>query len=152
MNFNDRYRVNQPAVIAEIIDSEAIIVNLDSGAYYSLRDSGCAIWEMLAQGLTVDQTSAALVSRYAGAEEVIAAGVTALTQELLAEQLMLPVDAPADVAAPAALHANGNRPAFQPPLLEKYTDMADLLLLDPIHEVDETGWPHAAPPQAQPHG
>ena len=36
-------------------------------------------------------------------------------------------------------------------LVDAHPD-ADLLLLDPIHEVDETGWPHAAPPQAQPHG
>jgi hypothetical protein len=27
------------------------------------------------------------------------------------------------------------------PLLRKYTDMRDLLLLDPIHDVDEQGWP-----------
>jgi hypothetical protein len=26
-------------------------------------------------------------------------------------------------------------------LFEKYTDMESLLLADPIHEVDEQGWP-----------
>jgi hypothetical protein len=31
--------------------------------------------------------------------------------------------------------------AFQPPTLRKYTDMQDLLLIDPIHEVDDLGWP-----------
>jgi hypothetical protein len=31
--------------------------------------------------------------------------------------------------------------AFVAPVLHKHTDMQDLLLLDPIHEVDETGWP-----------
>ena len=35
--------------------------------------------------------------------------------------------------------------AFETPVLEKYTDMAELLLLDPIHDVDATGWPHPAP-------
>lgn len=29
------FRINSPSVIGEIIDGEAIIVNLDSGAYYS---------------------------------------------------------------------------------------------------------------------
>jgi len=37
------------------------------------------------------------------------------------------------------------RPPFVKPILQKYTDMADLLLLDPIHEVGEQGWPHPAP-------
>jgi len=32
--------------------------------------------------------------------------------------------------------------AFEKPKLQKFTDMQDLLLLDPIHEVDEAGWPH----------
>jgi len=30
---------------------------------------------------------------------------------------------------------------FQPPTLNKYTDMRDMLLLDPIHDVGESGWP-----------
>ena len=149
MNLNDYLRINQPAVIAEVIDGEAIIVNLDSGAYYSLRDSGCAVWELLAQGLTPAQTSAALATRYTGSSDAIARGVATLAQELLALQLMIPTASP-PVAPPPTSHTNGDRPTFQPPTLEKYTDMADLLLLDPIHEVDETGWPHAAPPQIEP--
>jgi hypothetical protein len=32
---------------------------------------------------------------------------------------------------------------FIPPTFEKFTDMEDMLLLDPIHEVDEEGWPMA---------
>ena len=28
--------------------------------------------------------------------------------------------------------------------LGKYTDMQELLLLDPVHEVDEAGWPNRA--------
>jgi hypothetical protein len=39
----------------------------------------------------------------------------------------------------------GDRPVFGQPVLEKFTDMADLLLLDPIHEVGEAGWPQRAP-------
>jgi hypothetical protein len=31
------------------------------------------------------------------------------------------------------------------PVLEKYTDMQELLLLDPIHDVEEAGWPKARP-------
>jgi hypothetical protein len=31
--------------------------------------------------------------------------------------------------------------AFVPPSLAKFQDMQDLLLLDPIHETDEPGWP-----------
>ncbi len=37
----------------------------------------------------------------------------------------------------------GDRPAFEAPVLESYSDMQDLLLLDPIHDVDDAGWPVA---------
>jgi hypothetical protein len=29
-----------------------------------------------------------------------------------------------------------------PPALEKFTNMQDILLLDPIHDVSDMGWPH----------
>jgi hypothetical protein len=41
--------------------------------------------------------------------------------------------------------AEGKKPDFEAPVLNRYTDMQDLLLLDPIHEVDETGWPIQKP-------
>jgi hypothetical protein len=31
---------------------------------------------------------------------------------------------------------------FEPPKFAKYNDMQNLLLSDPIHDVDETGWPN----------
>jgi len=141
------YRINQPAVIAEVLDGEAIIVNLDSGAYYSLRDSACAIWNLLAQHCTPAEVVAGVQAQYAGNVDTIQAGVDKLLAELLAESLLVPAehtstDAPTlDRDGVGA----GNLPPFAPPLLEKFTDMVDLLLLDPIHEVDETGWPLPAP-------
>lgn len=146
MNTNQSYRINQPAVIAEVIDGEAIIVNLDSGAYYSLRDSACAIWELVAQQMTIPQVVQTLATRYAGPQEAIAAGVTALVEQMLAEQIILPAAAESSSGSPALPpNGAGDLPPFQPPALEKFTDMADLLLLDPIHEVDAMGWPHPAP-------
>ena len=34
---------------------------------------------------------------------------------------------------------------YAAPKLATYSDLQDLLLLDPIHDVDETGWPAARP-------
>ena len=51
-------------------------------------------------------------------------------------------------AATAGSAAGGNRDSakipFEPPRLERYTDMKDYFLLDPIHEVDSAGWPRPA--------
>jgi hypothetical protein len=43
--------------------------------------------------------------------------------------------------------ADTPRPAlpWTPPTLSAYSDMADLFKLDPIHDVDEAGWPSRPP-------
>lgn len=145
MNPYPNYRVNQPAVIAEVIDNEAIIVNLDSGAYYSLRGSACLIWEMLARQMAVPTVVQDLSQRFADTPDAIQAGVDALVADLLGEQLLVPADGDATLAELPAIPGNGDRLPFETPVLEKYTDMAELLLLDPIHDVDAAGWPQPAP-------
>ena len=40
-----------------------------------------------------------------------------------------------------------NKIPFEEPKLEKYSDMEDLLLLDPIHDVEDEGWPKANVPE-----
>jgi hypothetical protein len=35
-----------------------------------------------------------------------------------------------------------DRRDYDPPLLNSYNDLQDLALLDPIHDVEETGWPN----------
>lgn len=155
MNANQSYRINHPAVIAEVIDDEAIVVNLDSGAYYSLRNSACAIWELLTHHHTLSEVVASARAAYAGSADEIWDGVVRLLDELVTESLLVPTDtappdtAPPDTAPPATsvlkARDEGDRPVFGQPVLEKFTDMADLLLLDPIHEVGEAGWPQRAP-------
>jgi hypothetical protein len=39
----------------------------------------------------------------------------------------------------------GKRRAYVAPAFDRYTDMAELLLIDPVHDVDEAGWPQPLP-------
>ena len=39
-----RYRVNSEQVINETIDGEAIMIDLASGAYFSLSQVGAEVW------------------------------------------------------------------------------------------------------------
>jgi len=146
MDFSSTWRIAAPAVLSETVDGEAIIVNLDTGAYYSLTGIGAEIWDLLQEGASLETLLSWINGHYAGEPQQIAAGVTALIEELLAEQLVLPGDAPAAVPDLMASPASAGRPPFVRPALEKFTDMADLLLLDPIHEVDAEGWPHPVMP------
>lgn len=147
MNVAEQYRLNQPAVISEVVDGEAVIVNLDSGAYFSLRDTGCVIWNLLIQGMAPSDVAKTVGDRYSEAGHVIDSAVRALVADLLSERLLVPANSPStaqNLALPLGAE-NGARLPFHPPVLEKFTDMAELLLLDPIHDVQGTGWPHAGP-------
>jgi hypothetical protein len=48
----------------------------------------------------------------------------------------------------AQVQPGPEKPRFEPPILRTFEDMQDLLLLDPIHEVDEMGWPNAKKDEA----
>ena len=145
MTANLRYCVNQPTVISETIDGEAIIINLDTGAYYSLREAGAAIWNLLLQGPTFRQVIDQLSDWYDhSSSDELACGLQSLLDELERENLILStpnghVNQYLETALPPDMPTEKRR--FTPPALEKYTDMAELLLLDPIHEVDDAGWP-----------
>jgi hypothetical protein len=137
-----RFRVNVPDVVFEAFDEEIVLVNLESGNYYSVRGSGPEIWMALAQGENLDQIGRNLQARYSGEPSAIQAAVVEFVDRLIAEKLLL-IDGDSAAALALAPIAAGDRAAFESPVLESYSDMQDLLLLDPIHDVDQAGWPVA---------
>ena len=140
-----RLRVNSPNVIYETIEGEVILIDLKTGTYYSLRDSGAAVWQAIEQGAGEDGIAAELRSRYDASEGEIRAAVRRLLDELEREGLVRAEEGEAAPTAPASGNGAGRLP-FAAPVLEKHTDMQDLILLDPVHEVGAQGWPHPAPP------
>jgi hypothetical protein len=130
----------KPSVVHERFDDETVIVNLETGCYFSLEGAGDAIWALVVDGLSQDDAVAQLCAAYDGGEAVIRAETDAFLAKLMAEKLIEPTDAAAGSAAQTA--AGPARP-WATPAIQKYTDMEEMLQLDPIHEVDEMGWPQA---------
>jgi hypothetical protein len=56
-----------------------------------------------------------------------------VSEELLRESPAEPTE--------AVLEQTGEALVYAKPELQVYSDMKDLLLLDPIHDVSEEGWP-----------
>ena len=141
------FRVNSPNVIHETIEGEVILIDLKTGTYYSLRDAGAAVWQAIQDGAGEDGIAAELRSRYDASEEQIQEAVRRLLAELEREGLVRADEGEAAPAATSSASDNGAaRLPFSAPVLEKHTDMQDLILLDPVHEVGAEGWPHPAPP------
>ena len=145
---NQRFRVNTPTVTHETIDGEAVIINLDSGNYYSLVDVGSFVWGLIEKGASASELRNVVLQSYQGNDSDVDRGVEELLAQLQQENLIVPVDGTGalDLAQLELPSNNGHeKPSFNPPLLHKYSDMQELLLLDPIHDVDDAGWPKPNP-------
>ncbi|HJX31762.1 MAG TPA: PqqD family protein, partial [Thermodesulfobacteriota bacterium] len=132
----------------EIIDGEAIIVNLENGNYYSLDKTGADLWDFVEKGLDVPEIIEGLAQRYEGNKAEMENSVRQLLADMEKEGLIT-IDQEAKGEKKMGTFApregelkNGKKPLFESPTLQKYTDMQAMLWLDPIHEVDETGWPN----------
>jgi hypothetical protein len=144
---SERFEINAQ-VIDETIDGETIIINLASGNYYSLNASGAVAWDALRRPSTADELAAYLTTRFDGSDDDIRSGANDIIASLRDEQLITVSTRHVDADLPAA---NGDRAPWSRPVLGKYTDMQDLILLDPVHEVQpDRGWPHH--PDATPSG
>ena len=148
MPLSKRFRINRPKVIDEAFDDEVVIIDFETGSYYSLNKVGADVWGFIGAGAALGEIMEAIAGRYEGSRPEIEEGVHRLVAELAAENLIVADgETKAESGLPRAEPPPGiGRAVFQPPRLEKFTDMQELILLDPIHEVDETGWPNSKPP------
>ncbi|HEX4464388.1 MAG TPA: PqqD family protein [Solirubrobacterales bacterium] len=136
-----RFRIG-PEIVHETVDGEVIAIDLANGSYYSIAGSGPAIWELLVRGVGEAEVGTALAGRFEAEDGEIATAVSELLAQLQENGLIVS-EAGAAANAPTVSSSEEKAP-FEAPRLERYTDMKDYFLLDPIHEVDTAGWPRPA--------
>lgn len=142
MPSDQRFTANSPSVVSEDIDGEVMILHLASGIYYSAENIGASLWGWMEAGRSVVEMVEHLTEQHGDDDpELIASSVHAFFEKLQECELIVEDDKPA--VDEEALPTNGAAPArFEAPVLGCYDDMEDLLLLDPIHQVDKAaGWP-----------
>jgi hypothetical protein len=146
----ERFTINPDRVAHETIDGETIVIDLETGAYYSLQGTAAEIWRMLNHGWSSDEIVSELARHFEDPVDDLAGQVQEFVRALVSEELIERGHGDGSPPSPidAANSDNGGRPggAFVGPELQKFTDMQYFLALDPIHEVDASGWPHAATP------
>jgi Coenzyme PQQ synthesis protein D (PqqD) len=143
MILNTNFQINISKVVNETIDGETVIINLDRGYYYSLNNVGSDIWKLIESNGRVSEIITGILQRYQGNRTQIEEAVVKFIELLQQEELIVPNSTEETASATNMVESvfEGEVTDFEMPAFEKYTDMQDLLLLDPIHEVDETGWP-----------
>jgi hypothetical protein len=137
-----RYRANTPRFVDETVDGEALIMDMVTGSYYTCQDASTIAWHGLTGGLTASDVAAMLSSTYPIETADAERDVERFAAELVQEEMIVVRDGSAE-SVDAATIGNGTSPGeYQALRFEKYTDLADLILLDPVHDVSDAGWPH----------
>ena len=140
-----RFVVRSPQLIHRVIDDETVMIDLETGNYYTLLGSATVMWACIGAGKSVRETIDHLRRCYEGDPQAMEQALRRLLDQLMEEGAIV---TSSDVIAKDGVPAptEGVRPSFTDPVFEKYDDMADLILLDPVHEIDqEEGWPKRAP-------
>jgi hypothetical protein len=140
---NRVFQINTPAVVSEIIDGEAVIMNLKSGDYYSTEGVGSLLWHGIERGQTYPQLLELVKTAFPAVPEDLVAAIDPFIDELITHELIreTPTESAGAVSDPVDRSQVKGTSGFRAPVLNVYADMKDLLLLDPIHDVDEVGWP-----------
>lgn len=142
------YKINED-VLSEQFDGEVVIINLKTGNYFSLAGSAANIWDWIGKGTPIEAIDKHIAEYYQVEETEVSQSTHLFIDELLKDDLIIrhEIDQKSvqNRINEIVLPPLEGDPTFVPPKLERYTDMQALLLLDPIHDVSEEGWPHLPP-------
>ena len=84
------YAITKPELIREQFDEEVVIVDLDTGSYYSLSGAGGEVWSAIEAGTPVAGIARQLIAAYNAEPAEIEASLGRLLEELQAEGLITP--------------------------------------------------------------
>ena len=136
------YKIKNSNIVSDIVDQEAIIMDLNSGIYFSSQDVGAVIWDGVVCGLEEYQIKQRIRQTFSVESVVFDREVADFIGGLITNKL-IEID-PSD-SAPATewtMPLPATKCPYSPPILNRHGDMQDLALLDPIHDVEGEGWPN----------
>lgn len=79
-----------PQVVGEVLDGEAVLLDLASGKYFALNPSATRMWELLAASGDPDAVVAGILEEFASEEATVRADLDALLSDLLARGVVIP--------------------------------------------------------------
>lgn len=136
---------NSEATAAENFAGETVVIHFERGTYFSLRGSAGLIWSLLQTPTSIAAVVKAARDGSAIDPEGLEIQLTAFVAQLSEQDL---IKASSEAAVQPALSEESLVSLAAPANLEVFDDLAELITMDPVHEIDTlTGWPHL--PQAE---
>jgi len=133
------FKIDDLRVISEVLDGEAIIIDLKSGTYYSLNETASVLWEKIKSQHSTEDIIKSFVNQYTADIVEIEKSIEEIVDFLKADSLIFEAET-VESAHPKELVEVSKKPFIKPEIV-RYEDMQEMLLADPIHDVDKFGWP-----------
>ena len=127
------------ALAAERFAGEAVLINIEKGLYYSIQGAALDIYDSFSTPRNAVEALEHLARQLAGADHSL---LERAFQELLTHGLIVESHLPPQISAAGDIGAR----EFILPSISVFDDLAELIALDPVHEVDvASGWPVRPP-------
>lgn len=130
-----------PLLISQQFDSEVVLANYQNGVYYNLDGSAAQIWLGLKINRTVEEIGRALAVATGGDVTSITQQVQAFIDSMLAEGLIANVTPDPRSETSIETWTPVLSGAFIAPEFQRFDNLRELLLMDPVHDAGEQGWP-----------
>lgn len=87
VTIEDVVQVNEDAVFREL-DGEAVILNLDTGIYFGLNETGTRIWNLIAEHGSLQRAAETMVEEYEAPRSSLENDILQLVGQLLEKGLV----------------------------------------------------------------
>lgn len=88
MDLTKNFAIDKDKITYRVIDGEAVILNLDSGYYYSLNEVGTKIWESINKEKNLSEILDFLKKEYQLSERDLKNDLLTLVKDLEKEELI----------------------------------------------------------------
>lgn len=139
MTENLRYNIYDNNIISDVFGEEVVLVNLESGVYYSLKYSAAQIWIRLINQYSPTEILTDLIQIYQVDENDLMSDINLFFTQLL-EDKIIKIASETEKKS-IEFNSKGILVNYTSPVVEAFSDMQEILLLDPVHDVDKAGWP-----------
>lgn len=139
------WRVRDESVSMERLDGETILINFDTGQYFSFQGPSADVLWLVQVGVDRALWPQALQGAFPGLvwDDTVESDVEAFLDGLAEVGVIEAVDEAGGSLEP--LPDDYPRGPWAAPSVLANDDLADLLVIDPIHEASEDGWPQSRP-------
>ena len=135
---SEEVEINRSGISLERLDGEVVIISFETGKYFNSNGSAADRLFLIEQGLSQASWEFILAKSFSNFR-LNSAEIENFLDQLVEEKIVLSgatlasteIDLPVDYS----------RGEWVAPRLSIFDDLADLLLVDPIHDTSTEGWP-----------